>query len=1101
MGGGGGVVGAIVGAVVTVVGVVTGQPEIVMMGITMMASSVISAVTAPKPPSFDQNATQLNTGSNLQVQPATTNKLPVVYGSAFIGGTITDLSITSDNQNLYYVLSLCEVTGNGSDVISFGDIYYGGKKVQLSGTTVTGLLDVSTGVVDTAVNGLIHIYLYNNGSSSPTNTTQSAISVMQSSGLTYTWDNNKAMTNTVFVIVQLTYNSNAGVTQIPQTQFEIINSRTNTGDVFYDYLTNEVYGAAIPLAQVDTASLTALTAYSNEMITFNNYLGVPSTQPRFKFNGAIDTTQTVMTNLQNMTQCCDCLLTYNEIYGVWSVIVQSPTAPIVMNINDSNIVSAITITSLDISNTYNIAECQFPDLTLNSSFNTSTIDLAVVDPTLMYPNEPQNSQTIKLPLVNNDVQAQLLATRFLKAARQDLQIQCTIDFTGLELEAGDIVSVTNANYGWNAKPFRILRVEQTFDSNSGITVSLLLQEYDSAVYNDAAITQYTPAPNTGLPSPNIFGTIPAPVVTGTQTNSVNPSIQLTVTSSSAGIIQYAEVYYSAYATPSSSQLMFAGTTEIAPSGLPYGNNVALPVVTLSNIPTGNWYFFTRMVNSLATSPFSPASAVLNWRPLTFQFTDRYLDVAFADDINGGGFSLDQTGKFYFGLYNSNTASTDLNPSDYQWYPADPVFGTDKYLLYINRGSRKFSFAVGTAGYASTTGRFVPTDTGTYDPSLWSGLPTLVDIIDLDARTGQLLGTGTSAVSSADGLLRVTNSPDGTVIASLQRFLNFGSGVYSKTFNVNALTIDVYGRVVGVTAQDPFYFTQLNYTATAGQTTFAVTHILNQCLVFKNGELLDTADYTETTSDIVLAVPASLDDRIVILNMRVTAYDKFYYPLNITVASVSGNDLYYSSSSSPFQYIVAGDKLTFSNTGTPTSYTVSAVNYTTRKITFTTAPTATAGDSIYNFVAKDANYRPFSRYTANVTSASDYTPTDWGVNSGYEMPFINGVAINEADYDIAVNTITGFPSAVTGKITWIQFAANNLGVSCASVQNAISYSTAGQAVYSVDHNIAAFQAYFNGAILSLGDDYTDTATDITLLNIPNNSYTLIQLQSYNRSGAA
>jgi len=909
------------------------------------------------------------------------------------------------------------------------------------------------------------------------------------------------MSNCAFAIVKLTYNANANVTQIAQTQFQIINSRSNTGDVLYDYLTSEVYGAAIPPNQIDTDSLTALTAYSNQLVTFNNYLGNPSTQPRFKFNGTIDTTQSVMNNLQSMTQCCDCLLKYNEIYGKWSIIVQTPTAVPVMNISDSNIISAITITTLDISNTYNIAECQFPDVTLNSSFNTSTIDLSVVAPDLMYPNEPQNIQTIKLPLVNNDVQAQLLATRFLKAARQDLQIQCTISFTGLELEAGDIVTVTNANYGWTNKLFRCLRVEQNFQVDSGITVSLLLQEYDPAVYNDASVTQYTPAPNTGLPSPNIFGTVPAPVVTGTQSNSVVPTIQLTATTSSAGIIQYAEIYYSAYPTPSTSQLIFGGTTEIAPSGLPYGNNVALPVVNLANIPAGNWYFFSRMVNSLATSSFSPASTVLNWRPLTFQFTDRYLDVAFADDATGGGFSLDQTGKSYFGLFNSNTASTDLNPSDYTWYPADPVFGGDKYLLYINRGSRKFSFAVGTAGYASTTGRFVPTDTATYDPSLWSGLPTLVDIIDLDARTGQLLGTGTSSVSTADGLLRVTNTPDGTVIAALQRFLNFGAGVYSKTFNVNALTIDVYGRVLGITAQDSFYFTQLNYNATAGQTTFAVTHIVGQILVFKNGELLDEADYTETTSDIVLNVAASLDDRIVILNMRVTAYEKYYYPLNITVASVSGNDMYYSSSSSPFQYIKAGDNLTFSNVGTPTSYTVSAVNYATRKITFTTAPTATAGDIVYNFVAKDANYRPFSRYTTTVSSASDYTPTEWAVNSGYEMPFINGVAINEADYDISVNTITGFPSSVTGKITWIQFAANNLGVSCASVQNAISYSTAGQAVYSVDHNTAAFQAYFNGVILSLGDDYTDTATDITLLNIPDNSYTLIQLQSYNRSGAA
>ena len=64
MGGGGGVLGAIVGVVVAIVGVVTGQPELVMMGMTMAASSIVSALTAPKAPTSN-GTTQLNTGTNL----------------------------------------------------------------------------------------------------------------------------------------------------------------------------------------------------------------------------------------------------------------------------------------------------------------------------------------------------------------------------------------------------------------------------------------------------------------------------------------------------------------------------------------------------------------------------------------------------------------------------------------------------------------------------------------------------------------------------------------------------------------------------------------------------------------------------------------------------------------------------------------------------------------------------------------------------------------------------------------------------------------------------------------------------------------------------
>jgi hypothetical protein len=871
MGGGGGVIGAIVGAAVAVVGVVTGQPELVMMGVCMMASSVVSALTAPKAPNSNgsSSSAQLNTGSAVQIQPATNNKLPVVYGTSYTGGAIVDLSISSDNQQLYYVLALSEVTGNGTDNITVGRILYGGKVVTLSGTAVTALTDPSTGLVDTSINGYLNIYLYSNGSYNGLNTSQSAISVMQASGLTYQWDNTKLMTNTVFAIVHLSYNQSANVTSIQQTQFEVINPRNNAGDVIYDYMTSSVYGGAVPASQIDTDSLSALTTYCNQTITFNDYLGNPQTQPRFKFNGTIDTSQNILTNLQDMTSCCDCLLKYNEIYGKWGVIVQSPSYTAVMDINDSNIISAIQITSLDISNTYNIADCQYPDLTLNSAFNSTTINLAEVDPTILYPNEPQNSQTIKLPLVNNNVQAQLLATRFLKAARMDLQVLCTVSYIGLELEAGDVVTITNANYGWSAKLFRILQVKQNFMPDGMISVDLMLQTYDPSVYSDTSINQYKPPPNTGLSVPNIFGTIPAPVISNLQTTAAIPSLQVNITTSSAGITQYAEVWYSAYATPTSSQLIFAGTSQIQPNGNPYGTSAVIPYVTLSNVPAGNWYFFTRMVNSIATSPYSSASSVVNWRPATFQYVNRYLSVAYADSITGSGFTFNPTGKSYYGLINENSAVVDYVASDYTWYLGNPTFGSSNHLLYSNRGNRKFSFATGSANYAAGSASYVPSDTFTYDPSLWAALPNGTNLIDLDQRTGQLIQTGTTTVGN--GQISINNNDQGLVVASLAQLLDFGTGVYTKTASAATITVDIYGRVVGFSPPDVFDYSMTAYTASSGQTVFSVTrgsgYIVGQCLVFENGLLLDTSEYTDASGSVTVSHGATLGDIITIISFK------------------------------------------------------------------------------------------------------------------------------------------------------------------------------------------------------------------------------------------
>ena len=208
--------------------------------INMVVSSIITkAFFSPNQPSGDLSGASPNPGNRQQIPPATDNKLPVVYGTAYVGGIITDLSITANNQVLYYVFSLCEVTDDGNDLMSFGNIYWGGKRVIFDGTNLTqvnALLDESTGFYEQGVQGKLFIYLYRNGSNQPVNTTQSAIQVLSDANLTYKWDNTKLMTNTVFAIVRVTYNPDAGTTGLVQTKFQVTNSRTKPGDCIYDYL-------------------------------------------------------------------------------------------------------------------------------------------------------------------------------------------------------------------------------------------------------------------------------------------------------------------------------------------------------------------------------------------------------------------------------------------------------------------------------------------------------------------------------------------------------------------------------------------------------------------------------------------------------------------------------------------------------------------------------------------------------------------------------------------------------------------------------------------------------------------------------------------------
>jgi hypothetical protein len=866
---------AITGATLATAGIGT---LAIAFAVNMIVSTVVSKVLYNQNQPANQIAdpsVNANLGNRQQLPPATDNKLPIIYGTAYVGGQVIDLSISNNNQELYYVMALSEVTGTESgqttSTYSFGKIYWGGKLVNFQGNgyTVASLTDESTGVVDTTVDGLLEFYLYSNGSNNPINSPYTAIQVMSNPDLIYQWDNTKLMSNCVFAIIHLTYNQPANITGLQQTKFQINNSLKATGDVIYDYLINTRYGGAIPQNQIDIASLNALTAYSEQVITYTTYSGGSATQKRFEFNGILETTRTIMQNLQDMSSCCDCLIKYSEMYGTWGVIVQKPDYDIAMELNDSNIISAFTVSLMDIANSFNIAEVKFPDNTAQDSFNTSIYDLAEIDPALLYPNEPVNKQSISLPLTNNSVTAQLLANRFLKSAREDLQLTFTINYIGLQLDAGDIVTITNINYGWVNKLFRCQKVTQSFSDNGQITTNLLVSEFNPEVYNDVSITQFTPAPNTGIGNPTFFGIPPAPIIIDQQPFATNPYIELNITTSTSGIAQYAEVWYSAFSNPTSNQRIFAGTTAIQSNGNPYSTNTLMPPVILSNIASGNWYFFSRMVNSLASSVFSPASNLLEWRPVNnYQYSQRYLSIAYADDITGTGFSYSPTNKTYYGIVNEATPVVNPTIEDYTWYEAYIPFGTTNYLLYNNIGNKRISFSVGIANISAGGGAFVPSDTSTYDPSIWLGLPDGRNIIDLNFRTGQVLQTGTTTVGT--GELAITNNPEGLLQASLAQLLTFPNGATTFTSAVVSLTVDRFGRVIGFVPPDSFYYTMTGHIATSGQTVFNITrgseYLAGNSLVFQNGCYLNQSEWTDGSNQITLAVGANLNDTIVIISM-------------------------------------------------------------------------------------------------------------------------------------------------------------------------------------------------------------------------------------------
>lgn len=1077
--------------------------------INFAVSNVMSRAFAP-----DASSGQaVDNGVRQQVPPSSTNSIPVVYGSAYMGGAFVDAALSTDAKTMYYVLAITHISPNGQLTFDTSNMYWGDRKITFDSSDLTQVVSLTDGAgnVDTKVSGNLYIALYTStqgGVISSANGASAPSTFMGGSDLPFElrWaSTNRQMNGLAFAIVKMNYNRDAETTNMQTLTFHVNHYLNGTGtakpgDVWYDYITNTMYGCSMPTDLVDFASATALNSYSDELIPYTDSVTGLQYQSRYRINGVIDTGQSCLNNINSIMIACDSWNQYNAAKGQWSIVINKATTASYA-FDDDTIIGEIRVSAYDITSSINQVEAEFP-----SAENRDQSDFVYYETPaeLLYPNEPVNKQSVQFAMTNNSVQAQYLATRLLEQAREDLIVSFSTAYVGIQVDAGDVVTVTNSSYGWSNKPFRVMRVSEVSLPDGSLGASFELNEYNAQVYDDKDITKYVPAPNTNLPDPSYFGLVPAPTVASSYPSAAVPSFNVQPYMTGYSFASYVEIWYSAFATPSASQIYLGGTTSLPSNGVPYSPGQTLPTVNLS-IPAGNWYLFSRIVNPIATSQYSPASTVFQWRPTTFQYTDRWIAVAYADNATGtSGFSLNPRNKTYYGLLNNSTANGSTNPSDYTWYAGS--FGTSNYLLIANRGNRKFSFAVGNAGFSNLGGAFVPTETSVYDTSVWGALQDGQNYIDLDQRTGQLTKAGTTAVSSADGLLSVSNNTDGAMVVSLQKFLNFGSGVYSKTFNAATLTVDIFGRVVGFSQPDDFYYTEDIFSATAGQTTFSVTNT-NSILVFRDGILLDTSEYSTTASSVILGIACASGEIVIVISMRAVSTDQYYENINATIASSASNSITYSDPL--YQTVNAGDLLCFAATqpdsaATPTTYTVQSINTSTKTIVFTTTISgATSGYHAYRKRAAGSTYSPFSRYSVDLTASNSYTPTDFTIRNGFEMIYVNGCQINEVDYDLSGNTINGFPSSVTGKMTFIMFSENNFGVPCSNVTNTVAYSSNGALSYVFPSNPLSMEVYANGALLAKGSsyDYTATSAGYNLTQAFNNNYTLLNQQTFARMGAA
>lgn len=705
------VAGTILGLVGTAATIVGG---IVAMGAAFVTSRIING-----------NANKgvnsaANQGGRIQVPPASNNKIPVVYGSAFVNGIITDARLVNKNNTMYYCIVLSEKCNISSATYTVDDIYWNDLRLTAvdSSSNSHKILDGRKTVdgpgedfIDTnfVVDGksMVEVRVYAGSTASANQIWPAPSTGNTQAGYAYwgdgdnSWTTAYEMKGLVFAIVKVNYDSNKGFTGLPNMTFKLSNSVNNPADVWFDYMTSERYGAGLPWTSLDTSANAVWQSFCQEDITYTNKDGTTNQlTDRYTINGVIDTSREVKTNIDTILQNGGAWMSYNVATGLWSPIIKKaitagdptdsatlftgsisgttltvtdfpagrieagqllastqgtiPTTYIVNQIlpltagestgqkgrytidrsqtlsstnklytssanllqfNDDNIISGISLSSTRLEDLYNMVEVEFYDKYNKDQKAYSRVELS----SGRNPNEPDNQLRMSLDLVNNSVQAELIGQMEMRQSRDDLVIEFTANHYGIQTQAGDVIGVTSDLYSWAPKLFRVMRVKEQETEDGGLVATIQALEYNPDCFTIEPITEFTTSNNIGIGNLISSVNLPppdTPSITNVNSNSSVPNFTFNVVVPEiGGPFDEIQIYYTEGWDPQSVTMSVVPGT--GTNGVPTGKGLmTVTSLTYNSLNVGDYFDTPAMViesqltqTSISTKTYASGGAI------------------------------------------------------------------------------------------------------------------------------------------------------------------------------------------------------------------------------------------------------------------------------------------------------------------------------------------------------------------------------------------------------------------------------------------------------------------------------------------------------------
>lgn len=326
-------------------------------------------------------------------------------------------------------------------------------------------------------------------------------------------------------------------------------------------------------------------------------MGISVLDERYRVNGVIDTRRPVLENLTNLCNSCGSWLTYDNELGKWGVIINQAGAS-TRNFDDSTIIGNIEVQGVGLRDLYNSVTVSFPRQDIQGQRDFVNI---TIDPALRSPGEVDNVLEIEYNLVDDPIQAELLAFIELKQSRINTSIRFRCDYSQVGVKAGDVIDITVPNYGFNAKLFRVITVKEIQDDDGGLVLDILALGYDAAVY-DEDFTLFERSNQDGIVTIGAIGTPAIPQITKVEVDR-QPRL-IYEAAAPTGIVEEIEFWTS---STNSNYKLVASLPPLGGGMYTVGQEITY--IDL-DVPAGDIYLIVRGKNSSTVGGFSSHASAL-----------------------------------------------------------------------------------------------------------------------------------------------------------------------------------------------------------------------------------------------------------------------------------------------------------------------------------------------------------------------------------------------------------------------------------------------------------------------------------------------------------